>query len=140
MDADAQTKDLTDVDADLETILVSGLSYSSYAVVVTALAVTEADVADATTACGLSSYCSSVADLVVTEVETAADATTTAATKRYLPQKRRQGFESLSPFYYHIKLIANFCHPRIPKSPDLTIHPQYPLPCCFRCHCMLCHS
>ena len=38
-------------------------------------------------ACGLSSYCSAVADLVVTEAEMAADATTTAATKRYLPQK-----------------------------------------------------
>lgn len=96
VDVDAQTKDLTDVDADLdlETILVSGLSYSSYAVVVTALAVTEADVADATTAYGLSSYCSSVADLVVTEAETAADvaATITAASKRYLSQKGDRDF------------------------------------------------
>ena len=85
-DVDALTKDLTDVDADLdlETILVSGLSYSSYAVVETDLAVTEADVADATTACGLSSYCSSVADLVVTEAEMAAAAKTTAASKKYL--------------------------------------------------------
>ena len=94
VDVDAQTKDLTDVDADLETLLVSGSSYSSYAVVETDLAVTEADAADATTAYGLSSYCSSVADLVVTEAETAADgdATITAASKRYLSQKRRQGF------------------------------------------------
>ena len=83
-DVDALTKDLTDVDADLdlETILVSGLSYSSYAVVETDLAVTEADVADATTPCGLSSYCSSVADSAETVAD--ADAKIAAASKKYL--------------------------------------------------------
>ena len=60
VDADAQTKDLTDVDAVSETILVSGLSSCYSAVVVSE--VTEA-VADATTVVSGLSFCySAVAD------------------------------------------------------------------------------
>ena len=61
VDADANvTKDLTDVDAVLETILVSGLSYFFSSVA--AVEITEAD-ADATTAVSGSSSCySSAAD------------------------------------------------------------------------------
>ena len=69
VDADANvTKDLTDVDAVLETILVSGLSYFFYSVVamavVQAVAVSDAMIAVS----GLSSYSSSVADSVATAV------------------------------------------------------------------------
>ena len=46
-DAVVETKDLTDVDADLETTLVSGLSYFFYSAVETALVLAVAD-ADAT--------------------------------------------------------------------------------------------
>lgn len=78
-DAVAETKDLTIVDADLATILVSGLSYFFYAVVetVSVLAVAVVDVA-MTVAYGSSSYCSSAVASATTEVD--ADATTTAAT------------------------------------------------------------
>jgi hypothetical protein len=78
-DAVAETKDLTMVDADLATILVSGLSYFFYAVVetVSVLAVAVVDVA-MTVAYGSSSYCSSAVASATTEVD--ADATTTAAT------------------------------------------------------------
>ncbi len=64
------TKDLTDVDAVLETILVSGLSYFLSSVAV--LEITEA-VADATTAVsGLSSCYSAAADgETITEAATA---------------------------------------------------------------------
>ena len=73
------TKDQA-VDADLETTLVSGLSYFSYAVATTAGAQAVADV-DATTtiAYGLSSCYSSVAALETTEVVAVADATICAA-------------------------------------------------------------
>lgn len=91
MDADAQTKDLMDVDADLETILVSGSSYSSYAVAETALAVTVADVAVAMTACGSSSCCSSVVASATLEAAADVDATTTA-TKIIFPQKGDRDF------------------------------------------------
>jgi hypothetical protein len=78
-DAVAETKDLTIVDADLATILVSGLSYFFYAVAetVSVLAVAVVDVA-MTVAYGSSSYCSSAVASATTEVD--ADATTTAAT------------------------------------------------------------
>ena len=76
-DAVAETKDLTIVDADLETTLVSGLSYFSYAVAVTVSVLTVAAVV-MTAAYGSSSCCSAVAVLVTTEA--VADATTTAAT------------------------------------------------------------
>ena len=78
-DAVAETKDLTIVDADLATILVSGLSYFFYAVVetVSVLAVAVVDVA-MTVAYGSSSYCSAAVASATTEVD--ADATTTAAT------------------------------------------------------------
>lgn len=80
-DAVAETKDLMDVDVDLETILVSGSSYFFYSVAATAGAEIVVD-ADATIAVsGLSSCCSAVADLEATEAETAADvAATTVAT------------------------------------------------------------
>ena len=72
-------KDQTVVDVDLETILVSGLSFFSYVVAEMDSAV--ADVA-MTAVCGLSSYYSAVADLVVPDAvtvsETTADATTDA--------------------------------------------------------------
>lgn len=78
-DAVVETKDLTDVDADLETTLVSGLFYSFYAVAVTAGDQTVVDADVAMTACGLSSCCSSVvASAATTEVAADADATTTA--------------------------------------------------------------
>lgn len=70
------TKDLV-VDVDLETTLVSGSSCFSYSAVATAGAEIVVDV-DATIAVsGLSSCCSAVADLEVTEVETAADVAAT---------------------------------------------------------------
>lgn len=70
------TKDLV-VDVDLETTLVSGSSYFSYSAVATAGAEIVVDV-DATIAVsGLSSCCSAVADLEVTEAETAADVAAT---------------------------------------------------------------
>ena len=78
------------MDADLETTLVSGLSYSFYAVADAVVTVVDSDAA--MTACGLSSYCSAVAALAAaTEADVDAAAKTTAATKRYL-LKKRQGF------------------------------------------------
>ena len=75
----AETKDQTVVDVDLETILVSGSSYFFYAVAETAGVLTAVDAAVAMTACGSSSYCSSVAALAeTTEVAADADATTVA--------------------------------------------------------------
>ena len=68
--ADVQTKDLTDAVVDLETTLVSGLSYFFYSVVAIASVQAVADaVADATIAVsGLSSCSSSAADSVETAV------------------------------------------------------------------------
>lgn len=81
-DAVAETKDLTDVDADLVTILVSGLSYFFYAVAVTAsVQAVAAAVAAMTVAFGLSSCCSSAVASATPEVEMDADATTTVATR-----------------------------------------------------------
>lgn len=78
VDAVAETKDQTDVESDLETTLVSGLSYFFYAVAVTAGVLTAvADVA-MTAACGSSSCCSAVAASAATEVDADVDATTTA--------------------------------------------------------------
>lgn len=73
--ADVDAKEQIMVDADLETILVSGSSYFFYSVADAVLTV--ADVA-MTAACGLSSYCSAVAVSEATEVEMDADATTVA--------------------------------------------------------------
>jgi len=72
------TKDL-DVDADLETTLVSGLSYSSYSVAETALVLAVAD-ADATIAVsGLSYFFYSVAETLGVLTVADADATICAA-------------------------------------------------------------
>ena len=75
-DAVAETKDLTIVDADLATILVSGLSYFFFAVVATAVALAVVASDAEMTACGLSSYCYSVAatDLETTVADAVADA------------------------------------------------------------------
>ena len=91
VDADAQTKDLTDVDADLdlETILVSGLSYFSYAVAETVAVLIAADAE--MIAYGLSSYYSSAVDAEVLKADVVAVATI-AATKRHLPQKSDRDF------------------------------------------------
>lgn len=81
-DAVAETKDQMDADVDLETILVSGLSYFFSSAVATAGVLTAVD-ADATIAVsGLSSCCSSVAASVTTEVAAVADATICAANLR----------------------------------------------------------
>lgn len=76
---DVLTKDQTAVDA--ATILVSGLSYFSYAAVATHgdLAVADADATTTTAACGLSSCYSSVAVLETTEADADADVTTIAS-------------------------------------------------------------
>ena len=66
-----------DVVADLETILVSGSSCSSYSV-----AVTDVDLVVAVaemTACGSLSYCSAVADLEIMVADAVAVATTDAS-------------------------------------------------------------
>lgn len=76
--ADAVTKDQMDAVLDVETILVSGLSYFFYSAETTAGVLTVAD-ADATIAAsGSSSCCSSVAALETTEAAAVADATITA--------------------------------------------------------------
>lgn len=76
----AETKDqiIVDVEQDLDlvTILVSGLSYFSYAVAATLVVLAVVDVM--TAVCGSSSYCSSVAVSAETEAVAAADATTVA--------------------------------------------------------------
>ena len=79
VDAVAETKDQMIVDVDLETILVSGLSYFFYAVADAVLIAVDSDVA-MIAAYGLSSCCSAVADLEATEAATdaVADATTVA--------------------------------------------------------------
>ena len=85
-DAVAETKDLTDVDADLVTILVSGLSYSFYAVAVMVLVPAVADAVVAMTVVfGLSSCYSAAAASAAQEADVAA--TITAATKRNPSQK-----------------------------------------------------
>ena len=85
-DVDVQMKEQTTVDVDsdlvLVTILVSGLSYFFFAVVATAVALAVVASDAEMTACGLSSYCSSAADVETAEAEIAADVdATTAATK-----------------------------------------------------------
>ena len=90
-----ETKDLTIVDVDLETTLVSGSSYFSYAVAEMVLVLTVAVVE--TTAYGLSSFYSAVADLVV--METVADATTTAATNIIQTKPLSSGRRLLFVFY-----------------------------------------
>lgn len=102
----AETKDLTDVDADLETTLVSGLSYFFYAVVVTVLVPAAVDVA-MTVAFGLSSCCSAVVALAVPEADV--DATTTAATrinpcKKLLPQWQKLFHISLTSVIYFLNV------------------------------------
>ena len=78
----AETKDQITVDAEpdlvLATTLVSGLFCFSYAVVVTLVVLTVAVAVVMTAACGLLSYCSSVAALAETEAVVVADATTVA--------------------------------------------------------------
>ena len=78
------TKDQTDVDADLdlETILVSGLSYFFYVVAEMAADLIAVDVE--MIAYGLSSCCSSAVDAEVLEVAVVADVTI-AATKISFP-------------------------------------------------------
>ena len=81
------TKDQA-VDADAETILVSGLSYFSYSAVETAGVLTVVDAAATIAAYGLSSCCSSVVALATTEVAADADvdATTVASKPNSLPK------------------------------------------------------
>jgi hypothetical protein len=70
VDAVAETKDQMIVDVDLETILVSGLSYFFYAVADAVLIAVDSDVA-MTAAYGLSSCCSAVADAETASVDAA---------------------------------------------------------------------
>ena len=76
-DAVVETKDQTDVESDLETTLVSGSSYSFFAVAEIAGALAVVAVA-MTAAYGSSSCCSSAVASATTEVAADADATTTA--------------------------------------------------------------
>ena len=78
MDADA----VADLDSDLETILVSGLSYFSYAVAETVAVLIAADAE--MIAYGLSSYYSSAVDAEVLKADVVAVATI-AATKIQVP-------------------------------------------------------
>ena len=94
------TKDLTDVDVVSVTILVSGSSYSFYAVAITAGVQDVADVAVAMTAAyGSSSYCSSVAALATTEVVVDVDATITASKPYLILKASALMAEALHIFY-----------------------------------------
>lgn len=107
VDVDVETKDqmVAETDADLATILVSGLSYFSYAVAVTLLVQDAADVdAVMTAAYGSSSYCSSVAVLETITIAVVAVATT-VATKRYHSLKASAGWQELYIFYLYISYI-----------------------------------
>lgn len=69
---------------DLETILASGLFYSFCSAAVTDVVLIVVAVVEMT-ACGLSSYCSAVADLETTVAAAVADATTDVS--RIIPLK-----------------------------------------------------
>ena len=77
VDAVVQTKDLTDAVVDLETTLVSGLSYFLSSVAATAGAETVAVVDATIVVSGLSYFLSSVADSVLAEAEMVAVAVAT---------------------------------------------------------------
>jgi hypothetical protein len=99
------------VDLVLETILASGLSYSFCAVAVTDVVLIVVVVVEMT-ACGLSSYCYSVAatDLETTVADAVADATTDVS--RIIPLKSfclyRQKLFIFKPFHSYILLTASF--------------------------------